>query len=187
MPIISGEGIHLVPFTDNHLNDPKYLSWLHDYDVMKLINRPEYLLPIDFEHVKKYVKDVSLKNDDYMFAIEIGEKRVFIGTFKIDQINWTTRTVNLGVMVGDRDYWGKGIGTKAFKIATKFCFDKLGFTKVHAGCNEKNIGMIKVVQKLGFKQDGCFRNHDLIEGELTNHLYFSILKEEYEQNKKLYA
>jgi [ribosomal protein S5]-alanine N-acetyltransferase len=179
--VLKGKTILLVPFTKSHLNET-YLSWLHDYEVIKLINRKEYLLPVSIEKIKEYVSKIGMSETDYLFAIESENK--FIGTFKFSNIDWNHRTVNLGVLIGEKDYWGKGVSTEAFQLALKLCFTKLGMRKVVAGCLSPNIGMKKVLEKVGFSQEACLRQHDFMEGKYVDHYKFGILKGEYLAKKQ---
>lgn len=179
--IPAGKRIVLRLFTEKHLNSKEYISWLRDYDVVKFINRKEYLMPIDFEQVKSYVEGIFKSNTNYLFAIELKEGNKFIGTFKFGRLDWVTRTVDLGILIGDKDYWGKGIAKEVYELAIDFCFTKLGLRKVVAGCTEPNIGMRKVLKKLGFIQEGCLREQDFIEGKYVHHYVFGLLKEEYKK------
>ena len=41
---IQGRQTLLVPFSNEHLNDPDYIGWLHDPEIIKTLNLPHYLL-----------------------------------------------------------------------------------------------------------------------------------------------
>lgn len=176
---IEGERINLVPFSEKHLNDPSYLNWLRDKEVMKFINRPEYLeKEISFEEVKDYVDKVRKSKRDIFFAIETKEGD-FIGTFKIGAINWHLKIADLGIAIGDRSYCGKGLAHEAYKLAVDYCFNVLGFRKLVGGCTEPNLGMIKIFEKTGFEREGFRKEHDFIEGKYVGHLIFGLLKKEF--------
>ena len=171
----------LVPFTEEHLHAPEYLAWLRDYDVIKFLNRKEYLLPIRFEEVKAYIENVLRSEKDSLLAIHLLEGNKFIGTFKFGRLDWVGKTVDLGVLIGDREQWGKGIATEVYTLALDHCFFKLGMRKVVAGCVGINFSMRRVLEKLGFVQEACFRKKDFIEGKYVDHYNFGIFKEEYTQ------
>lgn len=175
--------VALVPFTEEHLHAPEYLAWLRDYDVIKFLNRKEYLLPISFEEVKAYIENVLRSEKDSLLAIHLLEGNKFIGTFKFGQLDWVGKTVDLGVLIGDREQWGKGIATEVYTLALDHCFFKLGMRKVVAGCVGINFSMRRVLEKLGFVQEACFRKKDFIEGKYVDHYNFGIFKEEYTQKE----
>ena len=177
---IEGNRIRLVSFTEKHLHDSHYLSWLHDYDVIKYLNLPSYLAhKVSFDEVKAYVES-ALRSDNLLFlAMETSEGK-FIGTFKIGPIDWHAKNVNLGVLIGDRASWGKGICTEAFEMAIKFCFEELEMHKIVGGCMEPNSGMRRVFEKFGFVVEGRFREQDFLEGKWCDHLHFGLLKKEWD-------
>lgn len=184
--IVVGSKINLVPFSDTHLQDIKYLKWLHDYEIIKHLNLPSYVAnPVTFEEVKSYIENMKKSKNNLFFAIETKEGN-FIGTFKIGPIDWHTKNVNLGIMIGDKSSWGKGIASEAFSIAIDFCFQKLKMHKITGGCMEPNIGMKKIFERLGFKEEGCFREQDFLEEKYHHHLHYGLLRKEYEKLKANY-
>ena len=56
---IEGVRVVLAPFGKRHLDDPDYLSWLHDYEVVKTIGRPEYLTKVSYQEVADYVRALA--------------------------------------------------------------------------------------------------------------------------------
>ena len=183
--IIIGTKVTLVPFTNNHLHNPHYLAWLKDYETIKHLNLPRYLEKVSFEEVKAYVNDINSSVNNLFFAIETLSNNQFIGTFKIGPIDWYAQNANLGILIGDRSYWGKGIASDIFSAAIRFCFEELKMHKIVGGCMGPNVGMKRVFEKLGFKQEGCFHEHDFLEGKYYNHLYYGLLRTEYEQQETI--
>ena len=49
-----------------------------------------------------------------------------------------------------RPYWGRGLATEAGRAFVQYGFRQLGLTRIEAGMNVKNLGLIRVVEKLGF-------------------------------------
>ena len=177
---LEGEQIALVPFEEKHLNDPQYLMWLRDYDVIKTINRADYLRPVSFFEVKEYCEAVQRSPTDMFLAIIERDGDRFIGTLRVSQLNWRTRTADIGILIGERDSWGKGIGTDAISTICSFLFGRLGIRRLTAGLMGVNPGMQKVFERLGFVQEGVFRGHDLFEGEYVDHIYLGCMESEFE-------
>ncbi len=53
--------------------------------------------------------------------------------------------------------WGKGYVTEAVKAVTEFAFDGLGVHRIEAGCSTENIASQRVLEKVGFVQEGRLR------------------------------
>ncbi len=175
---IVGRNCRLVPFAEHHLNNPRYVSWLRDPQVM-LYARRDFSPTISFDDAQKYVQALSKSTQDYFFAIETVHDDVFVGTLKLGHIDWNASVADLGIMIGDKAVWGKGMATAACCLALAYCFNELTMNKVIIGCKEPNQGMIKVAQKLGFTQEGYLREHNFFSGQHSGHYYFGLLRKEY--------
>jgi len=183
---IIGKRVRLVPFADQHLEGPNYLNWLHDHEIIKFLNLPSYLeKAVQFEEVKNYVKTKKDNKNEFFLAIETNKEKKFIGTFKIGPIDWHAKHVNLGILIGDKNYWGKGVASETFTLAIDFCFNELGMHKIIGGCMEPNVGMRTVFEKFDFKTEGVFKEQDFLEDKYYDHYHYGLLRKEYLENKKI--
>lgn len=180
---IDGKISYAVPFGKKHMHDPDYLKWLRDYEVMKTINRPEYLKPIPFKEVKKYCESVMNSKHDIFSAIYDKEDDAFIGTLRI-KLDPRAKNADIGILVGDRSRWGKGIATDIISAASAHLFTKMKMRKLTAGAMAVNAGMIRVFERLGFKREGILRKHDAFESKYCDHIYFGCFKNEFKNMKK---
>jgi RimJ/RimL family protein N-acetyltransferase len=182
---LEGKISYLIPFDENHLNDKRYLAWLHDYDVIKTIGRLEYVRkPVSFKEVKRYYESVLSSKADIFWALYYKEGDEFIGTVKISKINQETKSADIGILIGDKPKWGKGVATDAVRTVGKYLFDTLKMRKLTSGTMAINIGMVKVFEKLGFKREGVFRKQNRFEDGYCDHIYFGCFRDEFKDNAK---
>lgn len=179
---LQGQLTYLVPFGERHFCDKRYLSWLADYEVMKTINRPEYLKPIAFEEVREYCENLMQSKTDLFLAIYYKAEDLFVGTLRISSINHYAKTADIGILVGDRSKWGKGIATDVIHTVCRYLFDELGMRKLTAGVMGINLPMLKVFKKLGFQKEGVFRQQDRFENGYCDHIYLGCFKDEFESS-----
>ena len=172
------EKTYLVEFWDAHLRDPKYFQWLRDPDVMAPIGRIEYLMPMEFSAVEEYVKGLMASPNDCLFALYAKEGERFVGTVKVGHIDWRSGVCDLGIMIGDREVGGKGLGTDALRRACQYAFDELGMQKIGAGGIASNQGMCRCFERLGFKDEGRRRRHVSMRGQLEDIQLYGLLKSE---------
>lgn len=180
--------VQLVPFAlmrDDHELRVKYLGWLNDLDVVRLIASPA-LMSLD--------KDMSFIDDSFVrftqpgcraFFVYYEPDEVFIGTAKLDGISTYTRSAWDGIMIGDQRYRGLGLSIKVYRVLLAYGFLELGLNRVSGGCNERNVPMVQTFNRLGYTLEGRLRQADCIDGELSDHLYFGILREEFLFTNKL--
>ena len=78
-----------------------------------------------------------------------------------------------------RSAWGHGYATEAAQVMLDFGFKSQGLHRIWACCDPGNIGSIRVLQKLGMRQEGHLKHDCQIRGEWRDNLLFAILEEEW--------
>lgn len=177
---LEGKKCNLAAFDEWHLNSKDYLRWLRDYEVVKTINRMDYLRPVSFSEVKSYCETVMQSKNDIFLAIYDKEDDLFIGTLRCAKIDWYARTADIGILIGEKNYWGKGIATDAIATLSRYLFEKLALRKLTAGLMDVNPAMLAVFKKIGFKEEGHFRKQDRYEDGYVDHIYLGCFREEFE-------
>jgi [ribosomal protein S5]-alanine N-acetyltransferase len=173
-----GEKIILREFSRENMHDNRYFQWLRDVDVVMPLYRTEYLLPIDFSLVEKYVENMLLSNQDAFFAIYHRSSEMFIGTFRLGHINWRSGIADVGMMIGDKEFWGQGLGTEVLSLGIEYAFNVLSLRKLIGGTPGSNGAMRRCFEKTGFKQEGIKRKELLIAGQYDDHVLYGLLKED---------
>ena len=76
------------------------------------------------------------------------------------------------------EWWSQGIMTEAVGAILSFGFTSMGLHSVEAQIHPANTGSRRVLEKLGFVQEGYFREnyYDLVEAQFTDTAVFSLLK-----------
>jgi RimJ/RimL family protein N-acetyltransferase len=121
---------------------------------------PEVLYFSEGDNVETYTKDQiqriykSVCKKAYCFIIQVREKS--IGECWIQPMNKkklldkypTLSSFRIDLMIGNKRFWGKGIGTKVIAMLTKFGFEELN-ADIIFGCDitDYNKRSIKVFQK----------------------------------------
>ena len=119
------------------------------------------------------------------FAIEADEQ--YIGICSLKRLAAYPGVYRLGIMIGDRDYLGKGYGTDAVRVLLEYGFQYLGARRIGLDTNAKNPRAINCFEKCGFVEEGRARKVQWIDGEYTDLVTMGILREEWERmeaNKK---
>jgi RimJ/RimL family protein N-acetyltransferase len=173
--------VELVPFGDVR-NDTSlksnYLSWLNDDEIVRLIASPALLNPKGPEFIEESF-DRFTRPESQGFFIRYIPDNIFIGTAKLDGISEYARSAWDGIMIGDRQYHGRGLASHVYWVLLHYAFNELSLHRVNGGCNENNVAMIKTFEHLGYSLEGRLRQADCIDGEFSDHLYFGILRDEF--------
>ncbi|WP_124069819.1 GNAT family N-acetyltransferase [Filibacter tadaridae] len=159
-----------------------YESFSNVEDVMEsrlLMNDGIPFPPTEADH-EKFLGEISSEKDDYMFAIELKDEKVFIGTIAVYLVNWKNGTCHVGVSIGP-DFQEKGYGTDAMKVLLDFIFNYMNVNKVKLqvfGYNQRAIGSY---EKCGFQLEGTFREELFRFGKYHDILVMGLLRKDWEE------
>ena len=132
----------------------KYLSWLNDPEVNRylgLIKDKAITGKITLRDLYDFIQEKQ-KSNCYFMGIFLKDTDEHIGNIKLESmiINGT-KTYGLGILIGEKKYWNKGIGTEAVGKMLDYAFNGLEIPEVILAVKEGNKGAIRVYEKLGFK------------------------------------
>jgi [ribosomal protein S5]-alanine N-acetyltransferase len=127
----------------------RYLNWFHDLQTRKYIaaaSNTKSLLDI-----RRYVKE-RVNRDDVLF-LGIFEKNslLHIGNIKYEPVNSELGYAIMGIMIGDPEYRGKGVGTEVLKASADWLKLHCNIKQIVLGVSEDNPGAIRSYEKAGFK------------------------------------
>lgn len=78
-----------------------------------------------------------------------------------------------------RDYRRRGIATAALRAFTRYAFEKLCVVRLVAHTLSSNAASVRVLEKNGFRLEGCLRKHTRIKGDLFDTLAYGLLIEDW--------
>jgi ribosomal-protein-alanine N-acetyltransferase len=79
-----------------------------------------------------------------------------------------------------RSFWRQGITTEALGAIIEFGFDRVGLNRIEALVMPENEGSVKLLEGLGFHQEGVLREYENWgEKGCVDLLIFSLLRREY--------
>lgn len=178
---IAGRISHAIPFAERHMRDEAYLSWLRDKDVVRTLNLPAYMAgPIDVAAVEVYCEQMINSSRDLFLALYHTADEKFVGTIKAGHIDWHHGVADIGIMIGSKSHWGRGLATDAIGALALHLFEVCGLRRLTAGAMAINPAMIAVFENLGFRREGILRSHDRIEKGLCDHILLGCLRSELE-------
>jgi RimJ/RimL family protein N-acetyltransferase len=147
-----GEKVRLVPLDrERHasncvlwMNDPEVTAWTLSGDLP--ITR---LAEEDF--FNRMAAPAGAHPSDIIFAIETlaGEH---VGLAGMHQINYRHGTALTGTILGAPDSRGKGYGTDAVRVRTRYAFEVLGLRMLTSEVFVENAASLKVLQRAGYRE-----------------------------------
>jgi RimJ/RimL family protein N-acetyltransferase len=176
--ILRGKRIRLTAVNKDDL--PVFADWHEDAGFSRLSDsRPA--APKSVAQWTAYWEEQQKAHDGFLFAIREVEKDSLIGFVELDGIQWNHQNAWLGIALGDRAYWGKGYGREAMELILKFAFHELNLHRVQLDVFGYNERAISLYRKLGFVQEGVFREYLSRDGRRYDMLLFGLLRHEWQQ------
>ena len=175
-PFIIGENIYLRGLQKSDL-EGDYFDWLNDAEVTKFMDSGVF--PNTIEKMEEFYRNTVMSSNNVIFAIVDKETDKHIGNIKLGPINWITGIATLGIMIGNKEFWGKGYGTEAIKLVLDYAFKRLNLHKVTAGIAAIHQASIKAFQGAGFEIEAQLKSQFFLDGKYYDSLYLGITREDY--------
>lgn len=135
--------------------------------------------PLTTEDENKWFESLSAGKDTYIFAIETLDEGLYIGGCGINEIFWKNSIACVEILIGNKDYRGRGYGTDAMNVLVRFIFEQMNINKVKLTVHSFNERAINSYKKCGFVVEGVLRQEIFRNGKFYDSVAMSILREEY--------
>lgn len=163
-PTLPGDRIDLRPLTEADAHGP-YGEWMNDKTATRFTegrfakHTPESLLG--------YIQAMAAAPDQLLLGMIDRETQRHIGNIKLGFIEWRHHFGDISILLGDRNFWGRGLGAEAIRILGNFSLDTLKMHKLTANCYDINTGGIKAFERAGFTVECSRPRHFLHDGKFV--------------------
>lgn len=177
MPI-RGEGVYLRP---SEMRD--YVEWSTLREQSRAFLTPwEPIWPADdltrasFRYrVRRHAEEMA-RDEAYSFFLFREEDDALIGGLSFGHVRrGVSQAATLGYWMGE-PYAGKGYMTRAVRAACVYIFERQGLHRIEAACLPNNEPSKRLLERVGFRQEGYARAYLNINGQWRDHLFFALLE-----------
>jgi RimJ/RimL family protein N-acetyltransferase len=155
-------------------------NWCLDREVTKHLNMPDKYPPFTIDETRKWISMCIDRSNGYEQKAIMTEEGVHIGWVDLKNIDKLNCHAELGIAIGDKNYWGKGYGLSAMREMLSFGFSELGLNKIRLRVEIDNDKAIKSYKRMGYIEEGILRQDRLRNGEYVDRVRMSILKSEFD-------
>jgi len=149
------------------------LAWLGPWEATS----PDSQLPLRSFH--QMVRDLNRQGragTSLPFAIEVDGE--LVGQLTVGSVTWgSLRSGAIGYWV-DKGVAGRGIVPTTVAMATDHCLLTLGLHRIEVNIRPENVASLRVVEKLGFRDEGLRRRYLHIDGAWRDHRTFALTIED---------
>ena len=164
----------------------KINEWRHDEDLYLLTTGNRYF--VSSERDRQWVLDKSLNNQtDIHLAICLVKDHLFIGYVSLSDIDYRNRRAEWsGIVIGEKEYRGRGYATEAVYLLLEYAFHELGMHRVSGSWLAENMVSLFLGKMMGFQHEGVLRDHLYKNGKHHDVIVMSMLRPEFESLKRRY-
>lgn len=152
-----------------------YLLWFADPDVTRFLEAKN----LTKKEVIDYINYGKKSGTYYMYAICDKTTNKHIGNLKMGPIVHKFKISDMVVVIGDKNYWGKGIASEAIKIGNKIAFELYDIRKLSGAIYSSNMGSIKCYIKGGWIIEGILKGHLICENKIVDKVCVSCFNPKY--------
>jgi len=155
-------------FVFQHFSDPEINRYILDDEPVQTMEQAQEIIDFYVPPRKSYNRWVlTLKADETLIGT--------CGFHKWDQRN---HHAEVGYDLKTK-YWHKGYMTEALRAALRYGFEQMGLNRIEAIVYPENAASLRLLQRLGFQQEGLFRQSFRQGDKYYDHLLLALLKGEW--------
>lgn len=124
---------------------------------------------------KIYNLAIALRQDNRL----LGECELYIENFHHAD-NFDDSQARIGYAFNPK-YWGQGYATEAVRELIAFGFENLRLHRIYAPCTPANVASVRVLEKVGMRREGHFRESLWMRGSWVDVLLYAILDREWQR------
>lgn len=152
----------VVPYT-YFLADPEVSRWLDD----------SAQTPMSTGEVEALL----LRNAWCLWSVDFESR--FVGVTSFYEPDLRRGTARFSIVLGDRDCWGKGLGTAVTAQAVDHAFNRLGLRKIESDYLAPHAASRTIHERNGFVEEGTLRADAWRDGQWIDRVVVSLLREEW--------
>jgi ribosomal-protein-alanine N-acetyltransferase len=151
------------------------LGILGDSEVTKYHNMPTLTTLTEAQAALERLEQRYAARDTIRWAIEPIGHGEMIGTVGLLRFDFEQRRAEVGYELA-RDWWGRGLASEAAAAVIGYGFFVLHLHRIEAGVLPGNDASVRVLQKLGFLEEGTRRDYLHFKERFHSFRWFSLLE-----------
>jgi len=179
--MITGKKVRLRALERSDL--PKICQWLNDEEVMYYWGDPGNTTSLA-EVERWFNEELDRRHQDSRGYIIETPDGVPIGQISYMHLSPKNRDAELGIQIGEKDYWDKGYGTDAIMAFLNYLFSELQLHRVYLSTQSYNTRAQKCYEKCGFVKEAVLRESTFVKGKYYDSIDMGILRHEFNQQER---
>ncbi len=163
--------VYLRPLNIDDVNQ-EYLNWLNDKDVTLGLASGAFATTL--LQLENYVASKTIDKNTIILAICDSINDQHIGNIKLDNFDWVAATCELGILIGNKNFWNKNIGFIVCSKIIEHAFVTLNIRKILLAVYANNPNATELYKKIGFEIEGQLKQHVYVDGKYIDKILMSL-------------
>lgn len=129
------------------------------------------------EDALRFIDSYSLQremNNGGLWGLFRKEDNAFMGCICLQWVEWDNLSTSIGYWLLNR-FTGYGYATEALKLLSNYAFKSLKLNRLEVDVAINNPKSVALLKRVGFQEEGLFREYTRLNGVFLNHRRFSLL------------
>lgn len=132
--------------------------------------------------LEELVEKYSQENKPFVWVIALKDTNEFVGMITIDSISFSNKRFSLAYGIR-ATYRGNNYAYIASVALINYIFNNFDMHRLELAHNTDNVASQKIIEKLGAKFEGIARESKFYNNEFKDRKIYSILKQEWLEDK----
>ena len=176
LPTLLGTQVELRALSKTDV--PALFEIFSDHRVMRYWSTPAMHDASQAERYFESIQEGFRSQQLFQWGIQVGED--LAGTCTLFHLDLVHRRAEIGYALGYR-FWGKGLAQDAVTAVIRFAFETLDLHRMEADVDPRNARSLRLLQKLGFREEGWLRERYMVNGETQDALLLGLLRPEWKR------
>ncbi len=153
------------------------LSWRNDPAIRD--NALGHRFPVTEVMERRWI-DAALDGTDTsraVFGIEDRADEKLVGYTQLNSIDSLARHARFGMLIGDADRHGRGLGRDALTLTLAFAFHTINLRRIHLQVVASNERALRLYERAGFLREGVLREHVFVDGAYRDLILMGLMRD----------
>ena len=133
---------------------------------------------LTLSNINHWIDKQSSHDSQIIWSIVFSSSNHCIGHVGFYNIDYRIRCAEFGILIGDKEFQGKGIGFQVTHYLLNYGFYNLNLNRISLTVLSTNSAAIQLYKKCGFIQEGVLRQAQFKDNNYIDLLCFSVLRNE---------
>ena len=157
------------------INDSaEFYAWSCDREVTQF-SLSAYAYPQSKAEISTWLSGINANKICVTFGICSVKTGKLIGYAGIASISSLNRSGEYFILIGNKAYWGDGIGTEVTKVITDYGFNTLGLHRIELTAYANNPAAIRAYENAGYMHEGLKKEAGFRNGVFIDKIMMAIL------------